>query len=243
MGKTGVLYGVGVGPGDAELMTRKAVRILGEAQVIAVPKSAEASADGLSKALSIAGAVVDMTGKTVVELPFPMTRDKERLRASRAAAASVVAGHLAAGRDAAFITLGDALLYSTFGYIVPFVKELLPDARVDYVPGITSFSAAAALSGMPLAESGERLAVIPAAYDMEEARGALAAFDTVVFMKVNRAIDRITALLEEVGVADRAVFVSRAGWPGEQVVTDISELKGATLDYFSLIIVRKGRSS
>lgn len=238
--KTGGFYGVGVGPGSAELMTLKAVRVIKEASVVAVPRSADSSADGLSKALSIVEQVVCLDGKIILELDFPMTREKEALAASRRKAAGAIGAHLRAGRDAVFLTLGDPFFYSTFGYLIPYVRADAPGAPIDAVPGVTSFCAAAALALRPIAEAGESVAVIPAAYDMNAVKAAMAAFDTVVLMKVNKAIDKIADILAESGLEDKAVFVSRAGWPGERIVTDIASLRGESLDYFSLIIIRKG---
>lgn len=237
--KIGTLYGVGVGPGDAELMTRKAYRILNESQVIAVPRSVDSAEDGLSKALSIVEQAITLTGKVILELDFPMTRDKDALGASRRKAAGAIAAHLAAGRDAAFITLGDPLLYSTFSYLMPFVRKAIPEARIEVIPGVTSFCSAAAAACIPLVEAGEKLYVIPAAYDMEEVKTALTAFDTVVLMKVNKSIDKVVDLLSGMGLDNNATFVSRAGWPGQEIVSGVAGLKGRKLDYFSLIIVKK----
>jgi len=237
--KTGWFYGVGVGPGEAELMTFKAVRVIEESSVIVVPKSADSSSDGLSKALTIVEQVVSLQDKLVVELDFLMTRDKKALEASRRKAAGVISAHLKAGRDAVFLTLGDPFFYSTFGYLIPYVAADVPGAVIGAVPGVTSFCASAARALMPVAEGGESVAVIPAVYDINDVRAALVAFDSVVLMKVNKNIDMIIDALVESGLEDRSVFVSRAGWPNERVVTDISSLRGQSLDYFSLIIVRK----
>ncbi|OGQ60524.1 MAG: precorrin-2 C(20)-methyltransferase [Deltaproteobacteria bacterium RIFCSPLOWO2_02_FULL_53_8] len=238
--KTGRLYGVGVGPGEAELITIKAARVINDSPVIAIPKSADSSADGRSKALVIVEQLIALDAKEILELDFPMTRDKDALLASRAKAAGAICLHLKAGRDVVFITLGDPLFYSTFGCLVPFVRQAAPEAVIEAVPGVTSFCASAAAAMMPIAEAGESVAVIPAAYDLEDVRAALSAFDTVILMKVNKVIDKVVALLIETGLERKAVFVSRAGWSEERVVTDVASLKGEVLDYFSLIIIRKG---
>lgn len=237
--KNGTFYGVGVGPGDPELMTLKAVRVLEGSAVIAVPKSAFAAPDASSHALSIASKGAELKGKEILELLLPMTKDAARLKEARQTAASAIAGRLEKGLDVSFITLGDPMLYSTFSYLVPFVKKLLPDAPVRVIPGVTSFSAAAASAIIPLAESGEKVAIIPAAYDIEDLRERIAANDTVVLMKVNRAMDALIGLLCSMGLEKNAVFVSRASWPDEEVVTDIKSLKGANPDYFSTVIIKK----
>lgn len=237
--KTGKLYGVGVGPGETELITIKAARVISDCPVIAIPKSADSSADGRSKALAIVERLISLDGKAILELDFPMTRDKDALTASRRVAALAIAAYLKVGRDVAFITLGDPFFYSTFGYLVPFVRQEAPAAAIEAVPGVTSFCASACAAMMPIAEGGESVAVIPAAYNLENVRAALAAFDTVILMKVNKTIDKVVDMLIETGLERKAVFVSRAGWPEERIVTDIASLKGESLDYFSLIIIRK----
>lgn len=237
----GVFYGVGVGPGDPELMTLKALTVLKAVQVIAVPMSSESASEGTSQALVIVRKALDLGDKDVLDLVFPMVRDRDALRRARELAASKVVEKLRNGLDVAFITLGDPMLYSTFGYLAPIVKERAPEATVRVVPGITSFSAAAGAMTMPLAEASEKMAILPAAYDLSEVEESLKGpFDTVVLMKVNRIFDRLLDLLCGMGLEDKAFFVARAGWPEEEVVTDIKSLRGRELDYFSTVIVKKG---
>lgn len=240
MKRPGTFYGVGVGPGDPELLTVKAINVLRGADVIAVPRSSDSSADGLSQALRIAKRAVDLEGKDILELLFPMTKDGSTLESARKEAAAKVATELDSGRSVAFITLGDPMLYSTFSYLVPFVTELSPGASVRVVPGITSFGAAASAVGAPLAEADEKVMIVPAAYDLGEVSGLLDSADTLVFMKVNRIFDRLLDLLVSKGLERKAFLVSRAGWPEERVVTDIKKLRGVKLDYFSTLIVKKG---
>src|SRR4030067_1997224 len=135
MNKIGKLYGIGVGPGDPELLTLKAVRVLGEADVVAIPKSKEESD---SIALSIVKGAVDLSKKETVELVFPMTKDKEVLRKAREEAAVAIADRLKAGKNVACITLGDPMFYSTFSYLIPLVKERLPEVHIEIIPGISS---------------------------------------------------------------------------------------------------------
>ncbi|MFQ5736683.1 MAG: precorrin-2 C(20)-methyltransferase [Thermodesulfobacteriota bacterium] len=237
--KIGTFYGIGVGPGDPELITLKAKRVIEGAGVLAVPRSRDTASDGRSKALSILSGVVDVEGKETIELLFPMTRDAAALAGSRKEAAALLSDRLSAGVDAAFITLGDPMTYSTFSYLVPFVEAALPGVRVRSIPGVTSFAALASRAVMPLAESDERVVIIPAADDMEEVRGALDAFDTVVLMKVNRGLDRLVGLLTEMDLLANAVLASRVGWPEEEITSDVASLVGRKLDYFSTLVVRK----
>lgn len=230
------LYAVGVGPGDPELLTRKAERILRSVHVVCAPTSA---ADSGSVALGIVEPFLDRTRQEVLTRVFPMTKDESALVPLWEETASEVAQRIRQGRDVAFITIGDPFLYSTFLYLHAIFREKYPDIDIEIVPGITSAGAAAAAAGVPLGLSADRLAILPATYEETQLRQTLLDFDTVVLMKVSRVFDRIFALLSELGLERSAVFVRRVGSGEEEVVTDLSSLVGKKLDYLSLLIVRK----
>ncbi len=239
---TGHLYLVGVGPGDPELMTYKAVRILRETRVWAVPKARET---GSSSALAIAGQMVATAGRTVLELCFPMKKvflgqetDHQLLEAWGRAADEVIS-HLDRGEDVAFPTLGDATLYSTAFYLLPMILERRPEAGVTVVPGITAMAACAASQASPLALGDDVLAVVPAAFEDDRLRHILATLDAVVLMKVHRRLDALIDLLDELGLTRFAVLTERSGLPGERVYTDIREARGKQLHYFSTMVIRK----
>lgn len=230
------LYAVGVGPGDPELLTLKAVRVLRAADVIVAPTG---QAEAASYALGIVAAHLDRNRQQVLERVFPMSRDEGELRPHWQATANEVAEHVRAGRTVAFITIGDPLLYSTFLYVLRLLREDHPEIAVEIVPGITSIGAAAAAAGMPLAMAAERLAILPATYEEEKLRQTLLDFDCVVLMKVSRVFDRVYALLVELELERQTVFVRRVGSGEEEVVSDVASLVGRKLDYLSLLIVRK----
>ena len=230
------LYAVGVGPGDPELLTLKAVRVLRAADVVIAPTG---QAEAASYALGIVAAHLDRARQQVLERVFPMSRDEEELRPHWEATAHEVAGHVSAGRSVAFVTIGDPLLYSTFLYILRILRECHPQIAVEIVPGITSVGAAAAAAGVPLAMAAERVAILPATYEDDKLRQALLDFDCTVLLKVSRVFDRLYALLTELGLERRAVFVRRVGSREEEVVTDLASMVGRKLDYLSLLIVRK----
>ncbi len=239
---TGHLYLVGVGPGDPELMTYKAVRILRETRIWAVPKAKET---GSSSALAIARQMVASNGRTVLELCFPMKKvflgqetDQQLLEAWGRAADEVIA-HLDRGEDVAFPTLGDATLYSTAFYLLPMILERRPRVRVTVVPGITAMAACAASQASPLALGDDVLAVVPAAFEDDRLRHILTTLDAVVLMKVHRRIDTLIDLLDELGLSGQAVLTERSGLPGERVYTDIHEARGRQLHYFSTVVIRK----
>ncbi|MEE8185240.1 MAG: precorrin-2 C(20)-methyltransferase [Thermodesulfobacteriota bacterium] len=235
-----VLYGVGIGPGDPELMTLKAVRVLKGVDVIAVPKSKE---EATSLALDIIRGVIDLKDKEVVELIFPMKRNQMELIEAWEESRRQVIERLEGSRDVAFITIGDPLFHSTFIYLLEALCRESPEDRfynIEVIPGVSSINAASALSCTPLAKSGERMAIIPATYGYEKLKETIEEFDTVVLLKANKAIGGIITVLEESGLKENAVFVSRAGLAGERVTRDLDSLKGKELDYFSIIIIKKG---
>ena len=238
----GTLYGVGVGPGDPELMTVKSIKVLEAVSVVAVPSSTEPDVKLKSRALQVVRGALSFTNKELLALYMPMTKDMTLVRASRAKAAGAVIERLASGLDVAFITVGDPSLYSTFGYIAPLVKEALPGLRISIVPGVSSINAAAALTESPIAEAGEKVMIVPASYSIDELRGWLKSFDTVVLLKVNKRMEELADLLKETGLSRSAAFASMVGWPDEEVVTDISSLKGKEPDYFSMVIIKTGRA-
>lgn len=237
MNKLGKLYGIGVGPGDPELLTLKAVKVLKAADVVAIPKSKEESD---SIALSIVKEAVDLAKKETLELMFPMTKDKGVLIKAREEAAAALADKLKAGKDVGCITIGDPMFYSTFSYLIPMLRERVPAVEIEIVPGISSVMASAAVTVTPLTEADERLAVIPATYESDKIRHVLETFDTVVLMKVNRVFDKIFGLLEELGLRENAVFIERCGGDNQRVVRDLDSLKGEKLDYLSMVIVKRG---
>jgi precorrin-2/cobalt-factor-2 C20-methyltransferase len=230
------LYAVGVGPGDPELLTRKAERILRHVPVICAPS---ANAGDSSHALSIVEPFLDRSRQEVIVSVFPMKKDQEGLDEFWEEAASSVVTHIRLGKDVAFITIGDPFLYSTFLYLYRIFRERHPDIPIEVVPGVSSITAAAVAAGIPLAAASERIAVLPATFEEEKLRRTLLDFDTVVLMKVNRVFDRVYALLKELGLERECAFVSRAGTTEEKVVYDLSSLVGKKLDYLSLLIVKK----
>ena len=230
------LYGVGVGPGDPELLTIKAMRILQSVPVVCVPRS---SYDSDSFALSIIEGVIDKTRQEIIPLIFPMSKDKEVTKKFWDESAIIIEGKLKAGKDVACISIGDPFFYSTFIYVFENLKERLKDLKVEIVPGVSSINASSAAAILPLAKANERVAVLPATYEKEMLRDALKNYDTIVLMKVNRVFDDVLAVLEEMGLKDKSVFISRCGTAEQRIVWNLDLLKGKELDYLSMVIVRK----
>jgi precorrin-2/cobalt-factor-2 C20-methyltransferase len=229
----GTFYGIGVGPGDPELLTCKAVRILQEVDCVAVPV---AEKDKESTAQKIAGRFIRPDCR-IIAIDFPMTRDQGVLDEAWQTGCAAVQEELDRGRSVAFLTLGDSLLYSTYIYIYQHLKgEGYP---VLTIPGISSFSAAAAVSGVPLAFSDDKVVLLPGAALADLLPDELAKFETLVIFKVAQRFAQIVDRLESAGRLAGSVLIVACGHPEERVITDLRSVVGEELSYFSLIISRK----
>ncbi len=215
------LFGIGVGPGDPELLTLKAVRLIQECSVLAAP-------DGERTAYRIAERYA--AGKPVEFFELPMTRDRQTMEASHQAAADRLCALLDQGEDVAFLTLGDPAIYSTYWYLHRLVTAR--GYAAELVPGVPSFCAAAAAAGRALCEGGEALHILPASHGH-----ALDYDGSLVLMKAGRSILDVRDVLERAGRLDGTVLVERCGMEGERVVTDLSAL-GEPTGYFSVILAK-----
>ena len=144
---------------------------------------------------------------------------------------------VAGGRDGAFITEGDPMLYSTFSYVLDYFAAMYPAVNIEIIPVITSVTAAAAALKQPLTRQGDILTIYPAGYDDRRLEQVLACSDTVAIYKTYRNKERILAVLAEKGLAGRAVFAADIGRPGQKLVKDLAEIAGEDIGYFSLLIV------
>lgn len=220
----GILYGIGVGPGDPELMTLKAVRTAKECDIIAIPHKDKNKCVALQIAL---GAAPELGEKPTLTVDMPMTKNPQVLEEAHAAGAKAVADLLEQGKNVAFLTLGDPTVYSTYFYIHSRVEAMGYTALV--IPGITSFCAAAARLGMPLCMNRQELHVIPGTYDPE---AALDYPGVKVLMKNDIPTAR-KALMER-GL--EAAMVENCGHENEKVYRTTEELP-ENAGYYSLLIV------
>ncbi len=235
MTRLGTLYGVGVGPGDPELLTLKAVRVLREVDVVF---AAGHERSGRSHALEIARAHIP-PGCAVEVLPFRHTFEDVESREAHRAHARVVARVVRSGRSAAFLTLGDPLTYSTFTYLLEALQDLEPGAPVEVVPGITSFAAAAAAALVPLVEGDESLAVVSAARGTGALERGLEAAENVVVMKPYRNTGAVCRVLEARGLAPGTWFASRCSQPGSRVDRGLGAARSPGNGYLSLFLVKR----
>lgn len=225
----GILYGLGVGPGDPELLTRKAVRLLGEADVIAVPDKGS----GEKTALNIIREFADES--KLMFCPTPMVRDREQLDRAYDAIADQICALLDGGKTVAFITLGDPTVYSTYMYVHQRVAARGYEAEL--VPGVTSFCAAAARLGVSLCEREERLLIVPASH--KDVGDCLAVDANLVFMKAGREIGALRDTLDRAGRLEGASMVENCGMEGERVWPRFAEMEENS-GYFSVVVVRGG---
>ncbi len=232
----GKFYGIGVGPGDPELLTIKAKKILEEIDVLLIPKS---KMEKRSLAFSIVKNAVDKNWETV-ELLLPMTKDQEELKRHWQKAAEQVLEVLKQGKDTAFITLGDPTIYSTFTYLMKYVQKLVPDIQVEIIPGISAINSISAWIKQPLAEGEESLIIVPALTEKENIENIIEQFDNVVLLKAGNQTEKVISILEEKDLLDKGFYASRCGFPDGFYTNDLNEIRGQKFDYLSTMIIKKG---
>jgi len=234
--KIGILYGVGLGPGDPELLTLKAQRVLTEVPVIFTPTAREEKG---SYALAIIEGLKRRHDQVIVKQVFPMTKDPGELNQFWHRACREILETLRQGKDCAFITEGDPMIYSTFAYVMEYFEEFHPEVTLEVIPGISSVNATAARARVPLCKEGQKLAVYPVGYRDADLERILDEFDTVALYKTYRAKDRILDIFKEKGLEDNVVFAEKVTGPDERIVKDVRQLKRQDISYLSLLVVHK----
>ncbi|MDU4960812.1 MAG: precorrin-2 C(20)-methyltransferase [Sporomusaceae bacterium] len=232
----GIFYGVGVGPGDPELITLKAIQTIKNADVIIAPKT-EKKEDSVALTIATPYLKADVS---VVKLVFPMVSDDQTLTEAWRENKECILEYLQAGKNVVFLTLGDAMFYSTYIYVF----QLLQDCGFPIVtiPGITAFAAIGSQLGYPLVEGNDTLTVIPATMDEAKLDRVLAVADNVVLMKVYKNFPRIREMLDRHGLAANAVMISRCGLDDEQVIRDLAHVAADYRpNYLSTILTRRSK--
>lgn len=227
---TGTLYGVGLGPGAPDLMTLRAARLIEGASVVAYPTLAGAA----SFARSIAADLIAKDAQEIV-MDVPMSVERAPAQAAYDKGAAEIAAALDTGQDVVCLCEGDPFFYGSFMYLF---ARLSGRYHVEVVPGVTSITACAARAGMPLAARNERLTVLPGPLPEAELRARIDGAESVVIMKVGRHLAKIRAVIDDLGLTAKAVYVERATLP-QEVVLPLAEAPEKA-PYFSMILLTKG---
>jgi precorrin-2/cobalt-factor-2 C20-methyltransferase len=226
----GTLYGLGVGPGDPELITLKALRLLRAAPVIAYP--APEHGDSLARAI-VAGHLPG--GQTEIAIRMPMVVERFPAQEIYDRAAVEIGAHLEADRDVAVLCEGDPFFYGSFMYLFGRMAERFP---VQVVPGVSSLTACAAASGAALASRNDVLTVVPAPLPPERLRELLLNTDAAAIMKLGRHFAKVRDVLTELGLAKQARYVERATMPNQRLLP-LDEVDPDSVLYFSMVLVHK----
>ncbi|MCI7261583.1 MAG: precorrin-2 C(20)-methyltransferase [Selenomonadales bacterium] len=231
---SGIFYGIGVGPGDPELLTVKAINAIKKVDVLIAPKTEKK--DG-SVALSIAKPYLKDDVEIVYQV-FPMVKGFAKTHSDAwDKNKSEILALLQAGKNVAFLTLGDPMFYSTYIYIYNRLKA--EAVNIETVPGVPAFVAIGSKIGQPIVEGDDILTIIPATAPAEKINQALETADNAVLMKVYKNFSQVTAVLAENNLAENAVLVSRAGLDGERIIHDLAKHTEEKLNYLSTILTRK----
>ena len=236
MSGLGMFCGIGVGPGPAGYIPLAAVEALRSADVVFVPRARSAETSVALQCL----AGIDIPAHKLREIEFNMDPDRSVLRAHYAQLAETIAVELRAGRNVAYLTIGDTLTYSTYGYILAALRELLPGLPQRTFPGITSYAAAAAAMGWPLGEGKERTLILPCPEEADALRRDIESHDIVVLMKIGARLPWVLDLLRAMGIAEHCAFARRLGLTDEMLSADVGSLSATeAMGYLATLLIRK----
>jgi precorrin-2/cobalt-factor-2 C20-methyltransferase len=237
--KKGTLYGIGLGPGDPDLITVKGVAILQACRHVFVPRTREGQENAV---LAIAEKHINPDAE-IHEIVFGAAADRTELSAGSEDSARRIAEVLESGEDACVIARGDILLYSPYTQVLSALRRRMPELEAITIPGISAFSAAAALANCPLGRGKQPITIVPSADDLEGVRRAVSEGGTVVVLDIGRRLGGILDILENAGVIGRSVFVSRAGIAGQRVESDLRNLRGhdSEAQHLSTILIKGKR--
>lgn len=227
----GTLYGVGVGPGDPELMTLKAVRLIRENMIIAVPGADPKETVAYKIAVQ---AVPELAEKELLPIYMPMTHDPEELEKNHTKGAMALEEVLDQGKNIVFLTLGDPCVYSTFSYLQKRVEK--DGYHTELVSGITSFCAAAARLNIPLSEWNEQLHVIPAVHRLDS---TLNESGNYILMKSGKKMNQVKEILSQSG--RDVLMVENCGMENEHIYRSVEEIPDDA-GYYSLIIAKESKT-
>ena len=231
---SGIFYGIGVGPGDPELLTVKAIKAIEQVDVLIAPKTEKK--DG-SVALTVAKPYLKKDVEIVYQV-FPMVKGfAENSTDAWEANKQEILALLKEGKNVAFLTIGDPMFYSTYIYVFRLLEN--EGVEIKTIPGIPAFAAIGSQLGYPIVEGDDVLSIIPATASPEKVEKAMQASDNVVLMKVYKNFEEVADMLDKNEMAEQAVLVSRAGLDDEKIIYDVVAHKKDKLNYLSTILTRK----
>ena len=236
------LTGIGVGPGDPDLLTVKAVKAIQDADMIMCPASAE---DRPSIALSVVESLIDKSkNQEIVKLIFPMTKDKAVLEAHWKENSKIMAEKFLSGKNVVYLTVGDPYLYSTWIYMHREISKKHPEMKITVIPGIVSMFTFASKVGISIAEGAEKVSIIPSCYDLSSVKEIAKNSEVLVFLKDGRYFDQVIKLVRESGFPDDSIFAI-----GQDLGTDkeiirklrLGDVNDDTLTtkYFSILVIKR----
>ena len=236
------LTGIGVGPGDPDLLTVKAVKAIQNADTIMCPASAE---DRPSIALSVVDSLIDKSkNQEIVKLIFPMTKDKSILEAHWKENSKIMSEKVLSGKNVVYLTVGDPYLYSTWIYMHREISQNHPEMKITVIPGIVSMFTFASKVGISIAEGAEKVAIIPSCYDLSSVKEIAKNSEVLVFLKDGRYFDQVIELVRESGFPDDSIFAI-----GQDLGTDkeiirklrLGDVNDDTLTtkYFSILVIKR----
>ena len=236
------LIGIGVGPGDVELLTVKAAKAIQNADIIMCPASNE---DRPSIALSVVSPIIDKSlNQKIVKLIFPMTKDKDVLKNTWKRNAKIMAETVLTGKNVVYLTVGDPYLYSTWIYMHKDLKEKYPDMDISVIPGIVSIFTFASKVGVSIAEGAEKVAIIPSCYDLSSVKEIAKHSESMIFLKDGRYFDKVIEVLKESGFPDNSIFAIGQDLGTENEIVrkmTLGEVNDSSLTtkYFSILVVKR----
>lgn len=236
------LIGIGVGPGDPELLTVKAVKAIQNADIIMCPASKK---DRPSIALSVVEPLIDKSkSQEIVKLIFPMTKDRDILKETWKRNAKIMAGKVLSGKNVVYLTVGDPYLYSTWIYMHKDLEQNYPDMKISVIPGIVSMFTFASKVGVSIAEGAEKVAIIPSCYDLSSVKEIAKNSETMVFLKDGRYFDQVIDVLKESGFPDDSIFAIGQDLGTENEIIrrlKLGDVNDDTLTtkYFSILVVKR----
>lgn len=239
MSALGHFVGVGVGPGPAGLIPVAALAALQDADRIYLPRARGSETSVARQCL----AGLPIPEAKFCEIEFQMDPDRGVLSAHYGELADAVAAELHQGRNVAYLTIGDSMTYSTYGYLLAALRDKVPGLRHTTFPGVTSFAAAASALSWPLGEGKERILILPCSDDMAALRADIESHDIVVLMKIGARLPAVLQLLNALGIAGHCAFARRIGLPGEVLCPDVSQLvsqlDASVSGYLATMLIRR----